>query len=89
MEEKQNQNQTTPEEKVDQEIETKQKLDQKINEQANDIQALKTALEQQRKATMMLDETMRSVAEQNQTKNQQDIEWEPVVWTRIKKFVNR
>ena len=89
MEEKQNQNQTTPEDKVDPEIEQKEKLDQKINEQANEIQALKTALEQQRKATMMLDETMRSLAEQNQTKNQQNTEWEPIVWTRIKKFVNR
>ena len=64
-------------------------LENKINSQNEEIKSMKEIIESQRKATLMLDETLKNMSEQFKKNNKQEVLNEPYVWTQINKFINR
>ena len=64
-------------------------LTDKINSQNKEIKSMKEIIESQRKATLMLDETLKNMSEQFKKNNNKETSHEPYVWTQINKFINR
>ena len=64
-------------------------LSDKINSQNEEIKSMKQIIEDQRKATLMLDETLKNMSEQFKKNNSEKKITEPYVWTQINKFINR
>lgn len=83
----------TPEKKHDEvELNTTKEnviLNQKIKEQENIIQSLQKSMEQQRKATMQLDESMRTLVDQNIKLSPELQPEEPYVLRQITKEINK
>ena len=64
-------------------------LTDKINSQNKEIKTMKEIIEEQRKATLMLDETLKNMSDQFKNNKIKKIPDEPYVWTQINKFINR
>ena len=64
-------------------------LTDKINSQNKEIKTMKEIIEEQRKATLMLDETLKNMSDQFKNNKIKKISDEPYVWSQINKFINR
>ena len=64
-------------------------LTDKINSQNKEIKTMKEIIEEQQKATLMLDETLKNMSDQFKNNKIKKISDEPYVWTQINKFINR
>ena len=64
-------------------------LTDKINSQNEEIKTMKEIIEEQRKATLMLDETLKNMSDQFKNNKIKKITNEPYVWTQINKYINR
>ena len=64
-------------------------LTDKINSQNKEIKTMKEIIEEQRKATLMLDETLKNMSDQFKNNKVKKITNEPYVWTQINKYINR
>lgn len=80
----------TPDSHVGVKIESgSQELKQKIALQDQTISELKNTIEEQKKATIMLDESIKNMTEQIKDNKPTPTNPEIYVWKQINKFINR
>ena len=90
MENKENKITQSPDSRVGVKIESgSQELQQKIDLQDQTITELKKTIEEQKKATIMLDESIKNMTEQIKENKTTPTNPEIYVWKQITSFINR